>query len=192
MRSNPPVHGRTSLISHNGQALFKGIESPFAAVRYHSLIVSPVNLPDELTVTATSDAIIMGLNHKHRPIWTVQFHPESICTNHGQTIIDNFCSLVEEHWSNEILSRPSCLKLPSALDSISVIPSPLVPSTSRKASNYHAIIKQLDLIVDSEVVFDSLYSNDSNTFWLDSAKVENGLSRYSFMGDIRGPEGYFF
>jgi para-aminobenzoate synthetase len=101
------MHGRTSKIEHDGLGLFKGIPSPFEAVRYHSLLVSPSDLPEQLHITAwcgeKEDQIIMGLTHKTKPIWTVQFHPESICTAYGQSIVNNFCSMVERIRSIVIL-----------------------------------------------------------------------------------------
>ncbi len=87
------MHGKTSAVRHNGQDLFKGIPSPFEAMRYHSLIVcEPV--PDALDVTATTaDGEIMGLRHREHPTFGVQFHPESILTQHGKQLLKNFLEL---------------------------------------------------------------------------------------------------
>ncbi len=84
------MHGKTSEVRHNGQDLFKGIPSPFEAMRYHSLVVrEPV--PDALDVTATTtDGEIMGLKHREHPTFGVQFHPESILTQHGKQLLKNF------------------------------------------------------------------------------------------------------
>lgn len=85
------VHGKTSLIEHNGSALFAGIESPFEATRYHSLAVDRKSLPEELTVTAwTDDGVVMALAHTILPVYGIQFHPESIMTGCGKKILRNF------------------------------------------------------------------------------------------------------
>jgi|TARA_B100001758_G_C18410602_1_gene615381 anthranilate synthase component 2 len=85
------MHGKTSLISHNEKGLFKDIESPFEATRYHSLIVDPTSFPAELEITAkTDDGLIMGLKHKEFDIYGLQFHPESILTSYGHKLINNF------------------------------------------------------------------------------------------------------
>lgn len=88
-----PMHGKTSEIFHTGHNIFKGIPSPFIATRYHSLIVERASLPSCLEVTATTaDKTIMGLKHKKYPVFGVQFHPESIASEHGHAIIRNFLS----------------------------------------------------------------------------------------------------
>ena len=85
------MHGKTSLISHNQKGLFKDVESPFEATRYHSLIVDPTSFPAELEITAkTDDGLIMGLKHKEFEIYGLQFHPESILTSYGHKLINNF------------------------------------------------------------------------------------------------------
>jgi anthranilate synthase/aminodeoxychorismate synthase-like glutamine amidotransferase len=91
------MHGKTSLISHNKSGLFKDIESPFNATRYHSLMVDPESFPDELEITAkTDDGLIMGLKHKQFEIHGLQFHPESILTSFGHKLIENFLLTIKE------------------------------------------------------------------------------------------------
>ncbi len=88
------MHGKTSAVSHDGTGLFKDLPSPFTATRYHSLAVEPESLPDCLHVTATTpDGEIMGLAHKTRPVHGVQFHPESIASEHGHELLANFLAL---------------------------------------------------------------------------------------------------
>jgi len=87
------MHGKTSLIYHNGKDIFSGIKNPFEATRYHSLLVERKNLPSCLEITAeTKEKEIMGLKHKDYPVWGVQFHPESILTKPGKQILSNFIS----------------------------------------------------------------------------------------------------
>ena len=88
------MHGKTSLIEHNGKDLFDGMPNPFAATRYHSLVIQSDTIPDCLEVTAkTDEGEIMGVKHKEYPIWGVQFHPESILTENGRQILKNFLKL---------------------------------------------------------------------------------------------------
>jgi anthranilate synthase/aminodeoxychorismate synthase-like glutamine amidotransferase len=88
------MHGKTSPIRHNGRDLFRGMPDPFAATRYHSLVIKPDTLPDCLEITAqTAEGVIMGVRHKSYPIWGVQFHPESILTENGRQILKNFLTL---------------------------------------------------------------------------------------------------
>ena len=88
------MHGKTSLIKHNGKDLFEEMPNPFAATRYHSLVIQRDTLPDCLEITAeTEEGEIMGVKHKSLPIWGVQFHPESILTENGRQILKNFLKL---------------------------------------------------------------------------------------------------
>ncbi len=94
LRAERLMHGKLSPILHRGAGLFRGMPSPFRATRYHSLIVERSSLPDCLEITAeTAEGEIMGLRHRTLPIWGVQFHPESIATEHGMKILENFLSL---------------------------------------------------------------------------------------------------
>ncbi|MEX2356375.1 MAG: aminodeoxychorismate/anthranilate synthase component II [Thermaerobacterales bacterium] len=91
IRGPAPVHGKASQVDHDGRGLFRGLPSPLTVGRYHSLIVDPDSLPPELRVTArTGDGIIMAVKHVQWPLWGVQFHPESVLTPHGNTLLSNF------------------------------------------------------------------------------------------------------
>jgi anthranilate synthase/aminodeoxychorismate synthase-like glutamine amidotransferase len=96
IRAPKPMHGKTSQIYHHGQGVLSGVPSPFAANRYHSLIVERATLPDELEITAeTANGLIMGLRHRAYPVQGVQFHPESIMTPDGKQLLHNF--LAQKH-----------------------------------------------------------------------------------------------
>jgi anthranilate synthase component 2 len=96
VRAPAPVHGKLSDITHQGQGVFRGINGPFKATRYHSLVVDRATLPDELAVTAeTGDRLVMGAAHKSYPTHGVQFHPESIASENGHLILKNFLELAD-------------------------------------------------------------------------------------------------
>ena len=85
-----PVHGKASLVTHDGRGVFAGVPSPFAAGRYHSLAVDPATLPAELEPTAWAGDVLMGLRHRERPIEGVQFHPESVLTPDGSLVLGSW------------------------------------------------------------------------------------------------------
>jgi anthranilate synthase component 2 len=94
VRAPTPVHGKLSAIRHNNAGIFRGINGPFQATRYHSLVVDRASLPGDLSVTAdTEDGLIMGLAHRRRPVHGVQFHPESIASDHGHLLLKNFLDI---------------------------------------------------------------------------------------------------
>jgi anthranilate synthase component 2 len=95
VRAPVPMHGKMSVIDHQGGDIFRGINGPFHATRYHSLVVERGSFPSDLKVTAETDGLVMGLAHATQPIYGVQFHPESIQSEHGRTIFKNFLDLAQ-------------------------------------------------------------------------------------------------
>ena len=98
VRARTLMHGKTSAVTHDDRTIFHGLPSPMTATRYHSLIVSERGLPKDLSVSAwtteaSGERVIMGLRHKHLPVEGVQFHPESVLTDHGRKLIENFLAL---------------------------------------------------------------------------------------------------
>jgi anthranilate synthase component 2 len=94
VRAPKPMHGKVSPVFHQGTDLFAGLPSPFGATRYHSLTIDPASFPEALLVTArTEDGVIMGLRHRVLPVFGVQFHPESIASEHGHALLANFLAL---------------------------------------------------------------------------------------------------
>jgi para-aminobenzoate synthetase len=159
------MHGRLSEIHHDGRGLFAGIPQGFAAVRYHSLAVRA--LPAELRVTAwTPDDVVMGLEHESRPLWGVQFHPESISTEHGATLLRNFRDLTRAR-GHPPAGAPRLAHPPAA-----------------GARLQH---RTLEKWCDPEAAFVALYGDREHAVWLDSSRAEPGLSRFSFMGAPDGP-----
>ena len=96
IRAPMPVHGKTSLIACDGEGLFAGLPKTFTATRYHSLIVERKSLPAALRITAEAEGLIMGLKHVELPLYGVQFHPESILTEHGKAMLRNFLAIQGE------------------------------------------------------------------------------------------------
>jgi anthranilate synthase/aminodeoxychorismate synthase-like glutamine amidotransferase len=106
IRAPVPMHGKVSPVSHGNSDVFEGLPSPFKATRYHSLIVERETLPEVLVPTAfTEDGLIMGLRHRSLPIFGVQFHPESIASEHGHTVLGNFLALARG--TNTPSARPA-------------------------------------------------------------------------------------
>jgi para-aminobenzoate synthetase len=188
-----PVHGRLSAILHDDSPLFAGIPREFQAVRYHSLCVEQP-LPDELGGIAwTSDGVLMAVEHRHRPLWGVQFHPESICTEHGRRLLENFRDLSAQRggrrrvppacWVFRQGSRwpPRVSRQGEKQDAAAREGPPAVPSPE-------LLVKRLDIQIDPERAFIHLHGESENAFWLDSSRVDGG-ARFSFMGDDSGPMG---
>jgi anthranilate synthase component II len=99
VRARRLMHGKTSPIHHDESGIFAGIPNPFRVARYHSLVIEPESLPDELEVVATTDEPgfedeIQAVRHRELPVWGVQFHPESVASEHGRTLLRNFLSLI--------------------------------------------------------------------------------------------------
>ena len=105
VRAPAPLHGKTSEIAHKGETLFHGINAPFQATRYHSLVVERSTLPEDLHITAEADGLIMALSHKSHPVHGVQFHPESIASEHGHLIFKNFLDLAAA-WNRQSGRKP--------------------------------------------------------------------------------------
>jgi len=97
VRAPEPMHGKISRIHHNGRSVLRGLNNDFAATRYHSLTIAPDSMPRSLEVTATTrDGVIMGVMHRSHPVHGVQFHPESIASEHGHALLRNFLTIAEE------------------------------------------------------------------------------------------------
>ncbi|SCF47650.1 para-aminobenzoate synthetase [Micromonospora matsumotoense] len=154
-----PMHGRISEVRHTGEDVFRGLPSPFVAVRYHSLAAT--DLPAELEPLAWSDdGVVMGLRHREKPLWGVQFHPESIGSDFGREIIANFRDLAVAH--NRARSGAT-------------------------APSYDVRVRRVDELPDAEEVRRACLPGSGASFWLDSSAVLDGASRFSFLGDDRGP-----
>ncbi|TLS40787.1 aminodeoxychorismate synthase component I [Streptomyces montanus] len=176
-----PRHGYLSTIRHDGRDLFQGLPQQFTAVRYHSLAVREP-LPDTLEATAWSeDGVLMGLRHRTRPLWGVQFHPESVLTDYGHRMLVNFRNLTAER---DRRPRTKNTSVPSAA---ATVPRPR--RAPRPAHRLHT--RRIATAVDAEAAFTRMCADAPRAFWLDSSRVEQGQSRFSFFGDGTGPLAEF-
>ncbi|MFI9814338.1 aminodeoxychorismate synthase component I [Saccharothrix variisporea] len=160
-----PRHGVVDLVRHTGVDLFAGLPSPLPVVRYHSLAVT--DLPPELEPIAWSDSedVLMGVRHRSRPMWGVQFHPESVCTAHGHDLLANFRDLTG--------------------GSSAATPEPLFVPESAPVT-HEVLVRRLDVHPSPEAVFQALYGASPDAFWLDSS-LAGERGRFSVMGDASGP-----
>ncbi|RDI64136.1 aminodeoxychorismate synthase component I [Nocardia pseudobrasiliensis] len=166
-------HGYPDRITHDGRGLFAGVPRDFIAVRYHSLCAAQP-LPDALEITATApDGVVMGVRHRHRPQWGVQFHPESVSSEFGMMLLANFARLTCD------APRPAPRPIP--------VPATTPPAPADAPLELRVLHETLGRAVDAEAVFDALYADSATAFWLDSTHVEPGLDRFSYLGDASGP-----
>lgn len=147
VRAEEPMHGRQSSVNHNGKGLFKGIKNNFVVTRYHSLTCEDKELDDIEIDARTPEGIVMGICHKTKPIYGLQFHPESIASECGEELIKNFINITRDFYNKNQFA-------------------------------YEIIEKDFD----TGELYEKLYAYDDKTLWLDSSKVEEGLSRFSIFG----------
>ena len=167
-----PFHGRTSVVRHNGDQLFAGIPERFEAMRYHSLLA--YDLPEELTpIATTDDGLLMAVRHRTKPQWGVQFHPESIATEHGDRLVENFVRLCAP--DTTVRTARAATRPDRAAG----------PATGR----YRVVAREIHHVTDVDAAFATLFGADESAFWLDSAQVVAGLSRFSLLGSAGGPLG---
>ncbi|MFF5204972.1 chorismate-binding protein [Streptosporangium sp. NPDC000396] len=170
-----PRHGYVDRIRHGGTELFAGLPQDFAAVRYHSLCVEPEGVPDLVATAWAQDGVVMGLRCRTRPWWGVQFHPESIATQHGARMIENFAGLARR--SRAVLATPP---RPAAAPA---------PQARPPEGRWQLRMRVLDFEADPERLFRHRFAASPSAFWLDSSRIEPDLSRFSFVGDAGGRHG---
>jgi para-aminobenzoate synthetase len=181
VRGAPTVmHGRLSRVKHNAKDLFAGIPQNFSVVRYHSLAVAGP-LGDEGRVTAwTEDGVVMGIEHSKRPLWGVQFHPESIATEHGRRLIANFYKLALRHRDKPPHLRSVDGRRP---------PGPRrKPRRRRREPPARLLARSLAGEPDTEALFAQLFGGADHAFWLDSADAPTRLAQRSYLGTSAGPD----
>jgi para-aminobenzoate synthetase len=171
------MHGRLSQIEHKGNGLFEGIPQGFPVVRYHSLAITDMG-PDGHVTAWADDGVVMGIEHRRRPLWGVQFHPESVATEHGIRLVENFFAMArqrkEARWRGakrrplEVRHRPQAKRVTESGAELLVRSLPGEPST--------------------EAVFERLFGDAQHAFWLDSADAPTKLAQRSYLGTSAGAE----
>ncbi|HEY1854932.1 MAG TPA: aminodeoxychorismate synthase component I [Solirubrobacterales bacterium] len=165
------MHGRLSAVTHNGGGLFVDLPREFQVVRYHSLCVE--DLPEELEPVAwTTDGILMAVAHRSKPQWGLQFHPESISTEHGRALLARFRDLTAE--------------LSGGRNGGPVLIEDGYGRPAGGGADLELRVKRIDTAHDAERAFHHLYGSSEGAFWLDSSMLD-GRARFSFMGDASGP-----
>ncbi|HEV3095297.1 MAG TPA: aminodeoxychorismate synthase component I [Solirubrobacteraceae bacterium] len=170
------MHGRLSPVRHTGEGLFAGIPQDFEVVRYHSLAVTGSLGAEGREIAWTPDGVVMGIEHSHRPMWGVQFHPESICTQHGHRLLENFYALARER-------RPPSgrrLNLPS-------VPPRRCRKRSAAGSPARLHVREYEGEANAELLFERLFGAREHAFWLDSAEHPTQLGQCSYLGASLGP-----
>lgn len=158
-----PVHGRSAVILHDDDELFEDIPEQFNAIRYHSLVVGEPLPPELKKIAWTPDGVVMALRHVRLPIWGVQFHPESICTEYGMALLRNFL--------RPLAHGDRSLRIPAQQRTRA--------ATAPRVISVHA--HAVPLPAPPETIFRQLFSRERYAFWLDSSLV-TGQSRFSYMG----------
>jgi para-aminobenzoate synthetase len=168
------MHGRLSRIYHEESGLFEGIPQGFPVVRYHSLAITGMGADGNVCAWA-DDGVVMGIEHRRRPLWGVQFHPESIATTHGRTLVENFYELARKRKAPD--SRAP--RRPAA-------PPPHVTPERAVSSDTELLIRTIPGGAPTEVLFERLFADEEYAFWLDSADAPTRLAQSSFLGTSAG------
>ncbi len=183
-RAPMAMHGRRSRVNHEGKGLFKDVPQGFSVVRYHSLAITSPPGPEGRIVAWAEDGVVMGVEHSSRPIWGVQFHPESISTEYGLKIAENFYELAARH------SRPS--GGPAGSGTIVPTPARREAEAPRQAGGELELqMRTLQGEAPTEYVYERLFAEHDPSFWLDSADAPTWLAQCSYMGTTAGADRCF-
>ena len=170
-----PMHGRLDEVRHEGSGLFHGLPAPLQVMRYHSLVALDP-LPSTLRVLARSrENLVMAVEARGRPQWGVQFHPESICSQGGRQLLINFRNLSRQALGRTVTGYQRGERTVASV------------TASLARRRYRLRLRELPAFIDPEAAFLACFSEEEHAFWLDSARIVPGLSRWSFMG--RGRSG---
>lgn len=184
-RAPMAMHGRLSRVMHEGKGLFKDVPQGFSVVRYHSLAITSPPGPEGHVVAWADDGVVMGVEHTKRPIWGVQFHPESISTEYGLKIAENFFDLAAHY------QRPG--DRPAGRATVVPRVGKTAPrSTPREADGEMELrMRTLEGQAPTEYVYERLFAGHDPSFWLDSADAPTWLAQCSYMGTTAGADQCF-
>ncbi|MBS1861460.1 MAG: aminodeoxychorismate synthase component I [Actinobacteria bacterium] len=186
-----PMHGRLSHVRHRGTGIFAGVPQDFSVVRYHSLAITGPVGPEGHVVAWADDGVVMGVEHDSRPIWGVQFHPESIATEFGDRIARNFFELAERSASAEShYVQPSARRSQGPAGrrgENSTVSGASGPSTAGVARGWTVLSRTLEGAAPTEHLYERLFGDAETSFWLDSADAPTWLAQCSYMGTSAGP-----
>jgi para-aminobenzoate synthetase len=175
-RAPMAMHGRLSRVMHEGKGLFKDVPQGFSVVRYHSLAITSPPGPEGHVVAWADDGVVMGVEHTQRPIWGVQFHPESISTEYGLKIAQNFFEMAAKH--SRSAERPA--------GRATIVPRSgrpaAVPQPRESGGDLELRMREIDGQAPTEYVYERLFADAETSFWLDSADAPTWLAQCSYMG----------
>jgi para-aminobenzoate synthetase len=176
VRSAPEaMHGRLSRIFHEGANLFDGIPQGFPVVRYHSLAITGMG-PDGNVCAWADDGVVMGIEHRSRPMWGVQFHPESIATDHGARLVENFYALARQRKEPPVRAT----KRPAGARPRNTPVAKAGPSETR------LLLRSMPGEASTEALFERLFAAEDHAFWLDSTDAPTRLAQSSYLGTSAG------
>ncbi len=187
-RAPEAMHGRLSRVRHNNDGLFEGVPQGFEVVRYHSLAITEPVGPQGHEVAWAEDGVVMGVEHDERPMWGVQFHPESIATEHGRAIAENFYRLAAAH--NAHSGHGHHAASGRRRGGSSSAGSAGQPKSRREAptSKSRLLHRSFTGEAPTEQLYEALFATAENSFWLDSADAPTWLAQSSFIGASLGRE----
>jgi para-aminobenzoate synthetase len=175
------MHGRLSQVHHLGNGLFEGLPQDFSVVRYHSLAVTGPIGPEGRVTAWTDDGVVMGIEHRNRPLWGVQFHPESVATEYGRAVVENFYSLARAHRPSRAFSTMHTPTAPRAR-------SRPVRRPSVSGGALQLSVRTVAGAAPTEPLFEALFGDCAHAFWLDSADAPSRLAQCSYLGTSAGPD----